>query len=201
LAKLLLVRHGQTTGNSAERFWGRTDVALSEIGLRQAEQLRDRLANEKIDAVYASSLGRALQTAEIIAAGRELDVILCPELWEIDFGLVEGLTFAEISQQFPGIAGDWFHPDLGLRFPGGESFTELNSRVAGFIPRLAGHAQEETVLIVAHSGVLRLLLCNVLGLEAEHWRQFRLDLASLSILNTYNETAILNLWNDVSHLA
>lgn len=200
MAKLLLIRHGQTTGNSAERFWGRTDVALSEVGLQQAERLRNRLAGEKIDAVYTSSLRRALQTAEIIAAWREVVITPCPELREIDFGRIEGLTFDEISQQFPEIAGAWFHPDLSLRFPGGESFIDLNSRVAAFLPRLAGHAQGETVLIVAHSGVLRLLICNLMGLELRHWRQLHLGLASLSVLNTYPEIAILNTLNDLSHL-
>lgn len=201
MARLLLVRHGETTGNSAERFWGRTDVALSETGLQQAERLRERLAGEKIDAVYASDRVRAMKTAEIITTGRGPAVTPCPELREIDFGLIEGLTFDEINRQYPEIAGAWFHPDISLRFPDGESFTDLNNRVARFVPRLAGHAQAETVLVVAHSGVLRLLFCKILGIEAGHWRRFRLDLASLSILNTYDKIAILNLWNDIAHLA
>ncbi len=200
MARLLLVRHGETTGNSTERYWGRTDIALSETGLRQAERLRDRLAPEKITAVYTSDLGRALRTAEVIASEHEAAITSCPELREIDFGRVEGLTYAEITERYPELAATWTRPDLDFRFPDGEGIAELDTRVAGFLPRLAGHTLEETVLVVAHSGVLRLLLCNLLGMERQHWRQFRLDLASLSILDTYPEVAILRLLNDVSHL-
>jgi alpha-ribazole phosphatase len=196
-----LVRHGETTGNSSERFWGSTDVALSETGIRQAERLRDRLALEPIDVVYASSLNRALRTAEIITTGRGPEVIPCPELREIDFGLIEGLNFTEITRDYPELAAAWFTSELALSFPGGESITDLNDRVTGFISRLEAHGQEENVLIVAHSGVLRLLLCNLMDLPLRHWRQLRLGLASLSVLDTYPEIAILSLLNDLSHLA
>ncbi|GAG69254.1 unnamed protein product, partial [marine sediment metagenome] len=76
------MRHGDTELNSAERYWGRSDVKLSAAGLRQAEKLRDRLAVEKIDAVYSSDLERSLVTAEIIASSHQLAVITCAELRE-----------------------------------------------------------------------------------------------------------------------
>jgi alpha-ribazole phosphatase len=200
LSKLLLVRHGNTKGNSAERFWGQTDVELGAVGKRQAEQLRDRLTTEKIDAVYTSNLRRASATAEIIASHHQLEVITCAELHEINFGKVEGLTFKEISQLYPELVKVWPTRDLAFRFPGGESIGDLNNRVTKFLDRLEKHAPEETVLIVAHAGVLRLLICHLLMIEPSHWRRFRTDLASLSILDTYPQGAILSLLNDVSHL-
>jgi len=163
------VRHGNTKGNSAERFWGQTDVELSAVGKRQAEQVRDRLATEKIDAIYTSNLHRASATAEI-------------------------------GQLYPELAKAWPTRDLAFRFPDGESIGDLNNRVTKFLDRLEKHAPEETVLVVAHSGVLRLLICHLLMIEPWHWRRFRTDLASLSILETYPQGAILNLLNDVSHL-
>ena len=200
MSKLLLVRHGDTELNSAERFWGQTDVELSAAGIMQAEQLSDRLAIQNIDSIYVSDLKRALVTAEIIASKHHLDIIICSELRETNFGYVEGLTFEEINQHYPELTKAWADWSLSLKFPGGESVEELNNRVTEFLPRLEKHSPEETILIVAHSAPLRLLICHLMGIELHHWRQLRLNLASLSILETYPEGAILSLLNDVSHL-
>ena len=199
MSKLLLVRHGDTEANSAERYWGRSDVKLSAAGLRQAAQLRHRLATEKIDAIYSSDLSRALVTAETIASEHKLEVIACAELREINFGKFEGLNFDEVSQRYPEVAKLWAEWNPGLKFPDGEDFDEFGIRVSKFTSRLEKHKPEETILIVAHSGSLRVLMCQLLGIE-HHWRQFRLNLGSLSILETYPQGAILTRLNDVSHL-
>ncbi len=200
MSRLLLVRHGDTELNSAERYWGSTDVKLSDAGFRQAERLRDHLATERIDAIYSSELRRASATAQIIASSHRLDVTTCAELREINFGELEGLTFNEISQLYPEVTELWLQRSPGLKYPGGESVDEFNSRVSQFVDRLDKHTPQETILIVAHSGSLRSLMCHLLGIDPERWWQFRLDLASLSILETYPAGAILNLLNDVSHL-
>ncbi|MBA7661317.1 Phosphoserine phosphatase 1 [subsurface metagenome] len=194
------MRHGNTKLNSAERLWGQTDAELSAEGVGQAERLRDRLATQKIDVIYASNLQRASATAKIIASSHQVGIVTCPELREINFGKIEGLTFKEVSQLYPEVAEAWSKRSLTLKYPGGESVTELNNRVSKFLERLEKHTPEETILIVAHSAPLRMLICHLLGIDTRHWRQFRLDLASLSILDTYSLGAILNLLNDVSHL-
>lgn len=200
MSKLLLVRHGDTEANSAERYWGRSDVRLSASGLRQAERLRHRLSNEKIDAVYSSNLSRALVTAQTIASEHQLEVIACPELCEIDFGKFEGLSFAEVSQLYPEVAKLWAERNPSLEFPEGESLDGFGERVSQFLSRLEKHSSGETILVVAHSGSLRVLVCRLLGIGLQHRWHFRLDLASLSILDTYPQGAILTLLNDVSHL-
>jgi alpha-ribazole phosphatase len=174
---------------------------LGDEGIKQAEQLRERLANEEIDAVYASSLRRAVKTAEIITSKHEVDIITCAELREIDFGKVEGLTFAEISQLYPELARALAEWKIQTRFPDGESREDFSVRVRQFLPRLEQHKPEETVLIVAHSGTLRMLICYLMGLEIWHWRQFRISLGSLSIIDSYPQGAILGLLNDISHQA
>lgn len=200
MSRLLLVRHGETELNSSERYWGHSDVKLSPLGLRQAERLRDRLAIERIDAVYSSDLQRALATAKIIASRHQLDVITCAELREINFGKLEGLNFEEISQLFPDFAAKWrVQRSTNIEFPGGESLDQLNKRVRNFVGRLKKRKADETVLVVAHAGVLRSLICQLMGLELQHIYHIRLDLASLSILETYPTGAILTLLNDVSH--
>lgn len=200
MSRLLLVRHGDTELNSAERYWGRNDVKLSATGFRQAEKLCHRLASEKIDAVYSSDLKRASVTAETIASGRQLNVITCAELREVNFGDIEGLTFDEVSRFYPEVTKLWAERNPKLKYPGGESLVEFNNRVSKFLSRLEKHTPEETILIVAHFGVLRILICHLLGIGLRHWWQIRLKLASLSILETHPQGAILTLLSDVSHL-
>ena len=202
MTRLLLVRHGETELNSAERYWGQSDVKLSALGLRQAERLRDRLAAQKIDAVYSSDLQRALATARIIASGHQLDVTICAELREINFGKLEGLNFEEISQLFPEFTAKWkVQRNTDIEFPGGESLDQLHRRVRNFVDRLQKRKPEETVLVVAHAGVLRSLICQLMEIELRYIYRIRLDLGSLSIVEAYPEGAIVSLLNDTSHLA
>jgi broad specificity phosphatase PhoE len=200
MSRLLLVRHGDTELNSRERFWGCTDVKLSTQGIRQAERMRERLASEKIDAVYASDLERAWRTAEIIATVHQIEVMTCPEIRETNFGKIEGLSFEEVSRLYPDLTESWLSWDVQMRFPDGEGVCEVDARVRKFKDRLGKHALEETILIVAHAGTLRMLICQLLGLEIHYWRQLRVGLASLSIVETYQGADILTLLNDLSHL-
>ena len=201
MSKLLLVRHGETELKSSERLWGRTDVKLDTLGLKQAERLRDRLAEEKIDTIYSSNLKRALVTAEIIASKHQLAVITCAELREFNYGKIEGLTHEQIKQLYPEFYKSLMERSPNIRFPGGESVYQLNNRVNQFLGRLKKHTPEQTILIVAHFGLLRVLLCRLLGIGIKRRWQIHLDLASLSILETNQQGAILSLLNDVSHLA
>ena len=200
MSRLILVRHGKTKLHHADRFWGKTDVTLSNTGIRQAEQLRDRLATEKINAIYTSQLSRARVTAEIIAAKHGVKTQSCSELVEMNFGYVEGLTFQEIEKLHPKLAEELNDWNARPNFPGGESFDNLDSRVQSFLPRLKKHKEKETVLIVAHGGTLRLIICHLLRIDAKHWRKIRIDRASLSIIDTYPQGAILSTLNDISHL-
>lgn len=200
MPRLFLVRHGITEFNSTRRFAGYWDGELSAEGLRQVEKLRDRLTKEKIDAIYCSDLKRALVTAEIISSGRNAEITICPELREINYGEVEGLTFEEIGHRYPELWESIINFSLELSFPGGESFKEFVARTRKFLDRLNKHSAEQTILIVAHGGPLRVLVCELLGIDQSHWRQFRFDNASLSIVETYPQREILNLFNDTSHL-
>jgi broad specificity phosphatase PhoE len=200
MPRILLVRHGETEKKSSTRYWGRTDVNLGAAGLRQAEQLRDRLATEKIDYVYTSGLRRAVLTARTIAGIHAIQEVQCPELREIDFGLIEGLDFEEVKKQFPEVAQMWIGRNPELCYPQGESLAQLDTRLASFKQRLSGHAPDAVILVVAHSGVLRTLICQILGLETRNRWNFRIDLASLSIIDTFNNLAVMSLLIDTSHL-
>ena len=200
MARLLLVRHGLTEFNEDRRFMGFSDIELSAAGRRQAERLRDYLADEKIDAVYSSDLKRTVEMAEVILEGRGLDINTCSELRECDYGSCEGLTFGEINSRYPRVAEMCIDFTLELAFPEGECFTDFFERTSRFIERLNGHGREETVLISSHNGPLKILLCRLLGIDDNHWWQLRISNASLSIIETSPRGAVLTRLNDVSFL-
>ena len=201
MSRLLLVRHGVTEFNSTRRFCGYSDIEMNAAGYRQVERLRDRLADEKVDAVYSSDLSRALVTAEVISTGHSMEIVACPELREANYGDVEGLTFQEIGRLYPEVARSIASFDLKkLAFPGGESWEEFVARTNTFLDRLKDHQPSESILVVSSSGPLRVLVCSLLGIDQSHWRQIRLDNASLSIVDTYPQGAIVNLLNDTCHL-
>jgi broad specificity phosphatase PhoE len=185
--------------HTEDRFWGRTDIPLSKTGVKQAEKLRDRLAAEKIDAIYTSTLRRARVTAEIIASAHKVAVTPFEELCECGFGYIEGLTFEEVKRLHPALAQQLIER-RAADFPGGESIAQLNKRMRTFLKQLDKHEPEETVLIVSHGGPIRVMICILLGLGLKHWIQLSIAKASLSIVETYPDTAILTLLNDVSHL-
>lgn len=199
MARLLLIRHGTTRLHKNDRFWGWTDVPLSATGIKQAGKLRTRLAGEKITAVYTSTLSRASATAEIIATGHKAELVACDELCECNFGFIEGLTYKEIEHRYPELAEELASRKT-VSFPGGETLDQLNDRVITFMKELENLKAKDMAVIVSHGGPLRLLICNLLGMDIQHWQQFRIDRASLSIVETYPQTAILLSLNDVTHL-
>ncbi len=200
MTRLLLVRHGITEYNSGRRFMGYSDVGLSTIGRQQIERLGDYLKDEKIDAVYASDLKRTMTSAEIIIGNRDLNIVPCPELREVNYGTCEGLTFSEISRNYPDVAEKCIHFTLELEFPEGERFREFIDRSSAFLERLKGHKSGDTILVVSHNGPLKVLICRLLDIGMEHWWQISVDVASLNIMDIGPRGAILARLNDVSFL-
>ena len=201
MAKLFLVRHGETMWNRQGLYQGQSDIALSPQGARQSERLRDRLASEKIDAIYTSDLKRAMETARIIAAPHNLEVVPSKELQEIGFGEFEGQRFEDIKDRFLPLEKMWRGEDLAASAPGGESLEQLASRLKEFVSKINHHSTQETVLIVSHGGSFRILMCLLLGIGLEHWWKVRLDNAALTIIDTYEFGAIIGLLNDTCHLS
>jgi alpha-ribazole phosphatase len=195
--RLLLVRHGETEYNQQWRYQGRSDIGLNRVGLRQAESLRQRLSREPFDVIYTSNLRRAADTASIIARGRGLRVAPRENLAELDFGRFEGLTHDEIVKSYP----DWEPSNSSFADYGGESLEQLGQRIKAFEKELRSDNPADTdILIIAHSGPLRVLLCALLGMDVVNWRRFRLAPASLTIVEDVEREPVLTRLNDVSHL-
>lgn len=182
------------------RYWGHSDVPLSAEGVHQAKRLGAHLAGEAIAAIYSSDLRRAIETAAAIAEPHRVALTPCSELREIDFGLCEGMTFDEIVTRYPGVKDVWAGLDIDLRFPEGESIGALAERTDRFIARFLKPWPAHNVLIVAHGGSLRVLMCRLLGMSLSSWWQVRVDLASVTVLETGPEGISLSLSNDLSHL-
>ncbi len=198
--RLILIRHGKTATDNPEKCHGSTDIDLSEEGYRQAEMLATRFKTEKIDSIYSSTLRRGLETASAIAAMHNLEIVGAPELNEVDFGQIEGITFEEASSLFPGVTELWRCGSTQLCFPMGETFIQFAERVASFLGRLDGHRDEETIMIVGHGGPYKVLVCRLLGLPLDHYWQFRFDMASVSIIDIFPTGAVLGKLSDTSHL-
>ena len=178
--RLFLVTHAETDWTTVGRFQGHTDIPLNAQGKQQAELLQQRLAQELLDAIVASDLRRALETAMIIATPHGLPVQTDPRLRELHFGDWEGLTYAEVYQKDPHGLAAWQHNLLEFSTPGGERLPALADRLHDFLHDLMSRLPDRQVLVVAHRGSVRVMLCLLLGIPVQNLWQFRLDVASLT---------------------
>ncbi len=199
--RMFLVRHGATSLTAEDRFAGSTDVPLSEDGRRQAACLAERLKRQSIDAIYASPLERALETARILAAPHGLRPVVESALREIDYGRWEGLTREEVQAAFSAEYAIWEEDPFTVAPAGGESGVNVLSRALPLMRQIVAHHRHRSVVVVAHKGTLRLLIASLLGFDVRGYRD-RLDQspAALSILDFMSEVRPrLRLYNDVSH--
>ena len=150
---MLLARHGETDWNRDYRFQGHADPPLNERGRAQARALADELADERIDAVYASPLRRALETAEILAAPLGLPIDQIEALREVDVGSWSGLTRTEVEQEFPEGYRRWL--DYGPGWDDGETYEAMGERVIAALRAIADRHNGEVVLAVTHGGPIR----------------------------------------------
>ena len=160
--RLVLVRHGETDGQSSVRYFGRTDVELSAEGRAHMRALAVAMARDPdaLDFVVASPLKRALDSAEILAGGAPVQIL--DELREIDFGRWEGMTKEEIAASDPVLYKDWQDGAPGFEYPNGEPRAKFRARVERGLARLLeGHAAD--VLLVAHKGVIRTIVEKLTG--------------------------------------
>jgi probable phosphoglycerate mutase len=188
--EVILVRHGETEWSRSGRHTGRTDMPLTEAGVRNAELLRPRLERRDFVAVFTSPLSRARETCRL--AGRGTGAQIREELLEWDYGDYEGMTTPEIRKDTPG----WVLWRDGCS--GGEDARQVGSRVDRLIGELRGLRGD--VMLFAHGHVLRTLAARWVGLSPESGELLALSTGTLSALGYEREIAVIWLWNDGSHL-
>ncbi len=201
--RLYLIRHGSTTLSAEDRFAGAVDVALSDEGRRQAAALGARLASEKIVAVYASPMQRAVHTAAAVAEPHGLTVQTRDGLREIGHGRWEGLRRSEAEAQFPEEYAAWETDPFTVSPEGGESGLATMARALPAIREIVLAHPGGSVAVVSHKATIRLVLASLLGIDARGYRD-RLD-QSPACLNAVDfrdpVRARLMLYNDISHYA
>ncbi|MBW1916654.1 MAG: histidine phosphatase family protein [Deltaproteobacteria bacterium] len=193
--RLYLARHGQVADGHTHIYNGHNDVALSPFGVRQFEALAEHWRHLPLAAIYASDRLRAQRGAEIIARDRGLPVQPLPEFRELNFGIWEGLSFAQIAQRYPQELQSRFQDLTNYRIPGGESLADVHARVIPALERLRQRHEGEQFLIVAHAGINRIIICEALGLSLDCL--FRLDqaYAGYNIIDYFPDLAVVRLLN------
>ena len=186
--ELYLIRHGATEWSENGRHTGTTDLSLTELGKKQAELLKKRLAQEKFTKVFSSPLKRALETCKICGYNPSIN----PDLREWNYGEYEGLTTEQIREKNPG----WNLFENGA--PDGESPQQIAARAHHFLHQV--HSLEGKVAIFSHAHFLRIFATQWLGASPAFGNELALSPASISILGTERSDRVIICWNDISHL-
>ncbi|MCE3262387.1 MAG: histidine phosphatase family protein [Pseudoduganella sp.] len=206
MTRILLIRHGETAWNAVRRLQGHTDIPLSTTGERQAEALARALASEPLDAIISSDLERARQTAQAVASRHpQLPLHTDPGLRERGYGAFEGLLYTEIAQRYPVEFAEWQARDVDAVMPSGgrvaESFRQFYQRCQEGIARWAARYPQQTILIVAHGGVLECAYRAARGLSIDGPRDFQVKNASINRFTFGNDVLALEQWGEVGHLS
>jgi broad specificity phosphatase PhoE len=196
----LLLRHGQTPMSVQKRYAGRSDVPLTDTGIRQALAAAKRLAGVGIDVIVTSPLLRAARTAQEVAAVTGAPVVTDEGFRETDFGAWEGLTFAEVRERWPAEVTTWL-ADPEVAPPGGESFADVSTRVTDALHRVLTGRDRQTVLIVSHVTPIKTLVASALLAPPPALYRMHLDVAALCEIDWYADgPAVLRSFNDTGHL-
>lgn len=205
MPEILLIRHGETQWNVDRRLQGHLDVALSPEGIRQATALGRVLLDEPLDAIFASDLQRASDTAQAIAAPRGMTVQIDAGLRERCFGAFQGLLHHEISARYPLDYAAWQRRDLDARYPCGssraETLREFSARALACVTRLAECGGHRRIVMVTHGGVLDALYRHVHHLGYGQPRDFAVLNASINRLTWDGREFRIREWANVAHLA
>jgi probable phosphoglycerate mutase len=199
--RVFLVRHGATVLSAEDRFAGATDVPLSDEGREQVRRLAFRLGEEKLSAVYASPLGRTMETASILAKLHNLPVQRADGLREISHGRWEQMTRLEVERLYPQEAEEWNRDPYTFAPEGGESGLAVTARALPALMAIIRANAGCNILVVSHKATIRLLLSSLLGFDPRRYRD-NLDQspAALNIVDFRDPTrARLTLFNDTSH--
>lgn len=198
---VLLIRHGETEWNKLGKFQGCTDIALSDDGIKQAELLRDRI-NGDFDYIYASPLSRAFETAKVVALNTGKEVVLAPEIREINFGEWEGLTLKGIEEKYPEVFKVWRTDKIEGNFCGGDlSLHNASSRATKCILDIVREHKGKKIIIVAHGGIIKAGLIGIFEWNMTMYHKMALGNTCINTV-TFNDElkpALVGL-NDTNHL-
>lgn len=197
--KLYLIRHGRQCDSRCN-----VDVGLAREGVRQAELVGQRLRNICLGALYSSNLIRARETARHINSYIRLEHRIEPDLAELDFGDMQGLTDSEVEERYADFQARQATYEFDLRYPGGENAADLVARVIPALRCICRAHSGEDVAVVTHGVVIRAVLCHIMHAPLARWRTVgnRLENGSITVI-VYDEERdlfTLEVFNDHAHL-
>ncbi|MCR6662084.1 MAG: histidine phosphatase family protein [Luteimonas sp.] len=200
--RILLARHGETPWNAEGRYQGQEDIPLSPVGEKQARLLGERLRDVRIDRAVSSPLGRAYRTAQLALGDMRAPMLTTEKgLMEIAHGTWEGLLASEIRERDPELLREWRESPDTVQMPGGESIHQVFVRAwQAFAWACEGLGPQDTLLVVAHDAVNRVILCHVLGIPFSRLWTFRQAPTTLNLLegDDIDHLDVVRL-NDCSH--
>jgi len=199
---IFLVRHGHTGWNEGvgERFRGRSEIELDELGVRQAEAAAPRIAQWEAAAVYPSPLQRAMSTARILADFLNTEPCPIDGLIDIDYGAWQGLSLMEARSNDPQLYSLWLEsPHLAI-FPQGEGLNQVRSRAVAAVESILSSHQEQPVILVSHKVVCKVLMCSFLGLELSQFWQVEQHTCAINEVDIGVPSPVVRLLNDTCHL-
>lgn len=188
--EIYLLRHGDT--GMGERYIGATNVSLSAFGREQIINIGTVLTRKTYDMVFCSPLQRCQESYALLNMPQAST--MDDRLREINFGVWEGLTFAEIAAENNHLVNQWQDTPQTFRFPEGESLAEFQARVLDFHTLLRA-VDKENILIISHGGVIRHLICLLLGLSLDKYLLFSVATGSLASVRLFSEGAVLTGFN------
>lgn len=199
--ELILVRHGQTEWNKEQIFRGSKDVELDKTGRKQAGALGNRLKNRKIDAIYSSSLKRAMSTAEAISRHQGLAVMVGPGLVDMSFGEWEGHSHQEVMRLYPKQYLVWRENPWKAKIPGASNIRDVqNQSMKAVLGMVSDNPMDSTIVVVTHRVILKLILMKMLNMQPEGFWNIKLSPCGLTVVETDGKKFVLSCLNDTSHL-
>ncbi len=191
---IYLLRHGEIDNVEPKRFMGQTDVPLTDRGIEQAYWWRRQWSKIRFNGIWCSDLERSRQTAEIMREQFECTLKVTPSLREIDLGEWDGMPVEAIRSEFSDEWAARGRDMAGYRPPGGESFADLQARIVPVFEEIARDATGN-VLITAHSGVNRVILCHLLGMPLGNLFRLGQDFSALNLIEYANGNFVVKLLN------
>jgi alpha-ribazole phosphatase len=190
-----LIRHGEPAEEARHRCYGSLDIGLSQKGHGQMQHVAEFLKSESIAAIYTSPRSRAQESASILAAAQSCPIETVDDLREIDFGDFEGLTYDEIANRYPDLYRQWMERPTEIRFPNGESFPEMRTRVLRAFEAISSAREGQTTAIVSHGGVNRILLAWALQVPDNALFRIAQDYAAINLLAFCEGIPLVQLLN------
>lgn len=198
---IYIVRHGETIYNQKGLLQGHLDSPLSSVGIDQMERAADILMNVKCEFIICSDLGRAVQSAQIVAKKSNLPIFSEPRLRERNLGIAQGLTSSEFADKYPLEYEKFNRGDQDYIIPGGESIIQRFTRSINCLQEIAEKYEGKKIIVITHGGVLDGVFRKITGIPLTSKRYFSLLNASVSTIEIFNKEWKLLNWGFTSHLS